>query len=213
MVKPFVAFDMVGVIVDEWRIVSQVLFPSLPPGLPVSRDELKARYDDGLRLGRLSRAEFWSGVAADGDWESLEERFLGRLKITDGAATTIKALSRTYRLGIASDLPSNWGNRILRHAGILDDFEVLAFADEHGGARKGDGALFKALREMAGASYAEIVMIDDTPKNLDAARRLGMQGVRFLRESSEEVPDTPYIRTFAELPPLLSEFSPQGKRA
>jgi FMN phosphatase YigB (HAD superfamily) len=179
-----VALDMVGVVLDEERIVSTTLYDLLPRPTEISRSELKARYDDGLRLGHLSPAEFWAD-AVNGDWVAFERDFLAGLSLVPGVDRAIEEYAKSFTVTIVSDLPEKWAKIVLDCAGLSGHISRGAFADQHGGARKKDGALFRALQQEFGLPFEQFLVVDDTVANVRAAEALGMPAVWFRREGRE----------------------------
>lgn len=195
----FVALDMVGVIVLEKKIVSQKLFGSLvDPG--VSRDELKRRFDDGLRLGNLDREGFWSGVGS-GDWHSLERDFLDSLKINPEASPLVSSLvARGLAVGVVSDLPRGWATALLERAGLDRDITVRLFTDVEGVEKEG-GALMALLPERCDVAAGRILYLDDRLEHAESAARLGMRSVWLAPEGEEPTPgaDVEVVHRLADL--------------
>ena len=184
MTIALVAFDMVGVVLDEERVVSNALWNMLPDPKSIARDELKARYDDGLRLGRLSAERFWDGVV-DGSWQEFERTFLNSLRLTPGAQAAMTSIAVTKRVAVVSDLPARWACPILSRAGVDGAVSLAVFADEHGGARKKDGELLKILSREAELQPNQIVLIDDTVANALAAEEQDMNAIWFARDGRD----------------------------
>ena len=51
---------------------------------------------------------------------------------------------------------------------------------------KPDPAIYKLLLSRYGLKAEECVFLDDTPANVEAAKALGMQGIRFLDKEQAE---------------------------
>lgn len=198
-----VAFDMVGVVLDEERIVSTTLFEMLPKPPRIERDELKARYDSGLRLGRITREEFWSGVVS-GDWKAFEREFIEGLRLVPGVKDAMRGFFESDEVAVISDLPARWANIALDHAELSRYVSYGAYADEHGGARKKDGSLFRALEREMEVQPRECVVLDDTLENVRAAEALGMRAVWFKREGrSGDGKQVKAVHRFDELSAVL----------
>jgi HAD superfamily hydrolase (TIGR01509 family) len=199
MTDSLVAFDMVGVVLDEERVVSKALWNMLPEPRKVPRDELKKRYDDGLRLGHLSAEEFWANVV-DEPWPKFERKFLDSLRFTPGAQDAMTEIARHKRVAVVSDLPSRWARPILARAGLDATVSLAVFADEHGGARKKDGQLLQILVREAELPATRVVLIDDTVANVIAAEKIGIIGIWFEREGRDSGGFRgPIIHNFDEL--------------
>lgn len=181
-----VAFDMVGVVLDEERIVSTTLFESLPEPKPVTREDLKARYDEGLRLGKISAEEFWQGVVDGESWVDFEKSFVEGLRLVDGVKEAIQLCAERSDVAVISDLPQRWAELALSDAGVAAKVAYGIFADQHGGQRKRDGSLFRVLEQQTGAAPGQTLVIDDTLANVRAAEQCGMDAVWFKRRESED---------------------------
>jgi putative hydrolase of the HAD superfamily len=96
-------------------------------------------------------------------------------------------------------LLSNASTRLvddLEVSGLLDRFDAVVGSAELG-ACKPDAAAFAAAVERAGVPAARCLMIDDLAENVEGARAVGMQAVRF--ESVEEL--TRELEDAGVLPP------------
>jgi beta-phosphoglucomutase-like phosphatase (HAD superfamily) len=200
-----IALDMVGVLVTETNIVSRHLFEMLPDPKRIEREVLKRRYDEGLSVGKLSVAEFWTGVV-NGRWESFELGFLRSLSFDTEAKGCLTRLLKRYELAVITDLPARWGNIILEQNGVFQFFKWFIFGDSSEGNKK-DGGAYRRLAWECRVDPEEILVIDDGVANLDAASAVGMQVLGYGKP--KEGSKYNWVASFMELSRLVlrgSEF-------
>ena len=74
-------------------------------------------------------------------------------------------------------------------AGTVSYPELLkpenVFTSYKAGLLKPDPAVYEYVRAYLGARFEEMIMVDDKPKNIEAARALGMYGVIYAPETAE----------------------------
>jgi FMN phosphatase YigB (HAD superfamily) len=167
-----IAFDVVGVLIREEKIVSRVLFGMLAEPKRITKEDLKKLYEDGLRMGKMSDAEFWSRFA-EGDWHDTESRYLEGLTVDYSAAEVFLQLSSHYKLAIVSDMPARWGRYVLNKIGCSSHVSVSIFSDEHRAEKEG-GMPFRILRDELDIPFGSIIYVDDRKRNLRVADELGI---------------------------------------
>jgi putative hydrolase of the HAD superfamily len=106
------------------------------------------------------RADFWRGDVFD-----------------EALLAYIRSLRPRYKTGIISNA---WVGMRAMHQPRLNagTFDVIVYSAEEGLA-KPDPAIFLRALDRLGVAPAEAVFVDDMPENVEAARALGMAGVRF----------------------------------
>jgi putative hydrolase of the HAD superfamily len=89
----------------------------------------------------------------------------------------LRSLRPRYKTGIISNA---WVGMRAMHQPRLngDTFDLIVYSAEEGLA-KPDPAIYQRALERLGVEPAEAVFVDDMPENVEAARALGMAGVRF----------------------------------
>jgi len=105
-------------------------------------------------------------------------------------AGSVEILNRLRGNGVSLYALSNWPAekfRLIRpQFEFLDWFDDLIISGEVG-LIKPDPAIYHHTLERIGLSAAECVFIDDSAKNISAARQLGLIGIQF--ESPEQLTD------------------------
>jgi len=134
-------------------------------------------------VGRKTVEEFWYEIGPELGLNSHEEidafrnRYWADENINANVLKLIQKLHGHYRLAVLSNAPpglSQW----LADWRILDFFD-LVFCSGDEGVVKPDAMPFEVTLERLGVQPGEAVFIDDTMENVEAARKLGLQGILF----------------------------------
>jgi epoxide hydrolase-like predicted phosphatase len=134
-------------------------------------------------LGRKTTEEFWHLIGPELGLKTADEvnRFRRRYHadetINEAVLDLIRKLHGRYKLAILSNSPPDL-TRWLTDWEMRDLFEVV-FCSGDEGMIKPDPAAFKLTLERLGVEPGEAVFIDDTPEHVEAARKLGIQGIIF----------------------------------
>jgi putative hydrolase of the HAD superfamily len=181
---------MGGVLV-EWddRIIFQAVagrygleFGSVTAKLEVLRTDLQS--------GRTSLHEFWRrfarsfDVSAPKDWRTL---WVGELADRARPRRAVLALANDLRRhGVQTGLFSNTDRshwRFWRSTGWFDGFypQIVSFRV---GAAKPDPRAFRRAERLFPSRWGAPVFVDDTAKNVEAARAVGWDAVQFTSEKA-----------------------------
>jgi epoxide hydrolase-like predicted phosphatase len=139
-------------------------------------------WQDAL-LGRKTIEEFWHLIGPELGLNTADEvnRFRRRYHadeaINEAVLDLIRKLRGRYKLAILSNAPPDL-TRWLADWEMRDLFEVV-FCSGDEGMIKPDPAAFKLTLERLGVEPGGAVFIDDTPEHVEAARKLGIQGIIF----------------------------------
>ena len=139
-------------------------------------------WQDAL-LGRKTTEEFWHLIGPELGLNTADEvnRFRRRYHadeaINEAVLDLIRKLHGRYKLAILSNSPPDL-TRWLVDWEMRDLFEVV-FCSGDEGMIKPDPAAFKLTLERLGVEPGKAVFIDDTPEHVEAARKLGIQGIIF----------------------------------
>ncbi len=200
-----VAFDVVGVLIREEKIVSRVLFGMLPEPKRINKEELKKLYEDGLRIGNITDAEFWSRFV-EGDWHDAESRYLKSLTVDYTAAEVFLRLSSRYKLAIVSDMPARWGRYALDRIGCSKYVSVSIFSDELR-AEKGGGLPYRILRDKLDIPFDSIIYVDDRKRNLRVADELGIITIWYQsREDDDPFKPKTVARSLQDVAQFVNTF-------
>jgi epoxide hydrolase-like predicted phosphatase len=134
-------------------------------------------------LGRKTTEEFWHligpelGLSTADEVNRFRRRYHADEAINEAVLDLIRKLRGRYKLAILSNSPPDL-TRWLVDWEMRDLFEVV-FCSGDEGMIKPDPAAFKLTLERLGVEPGEAVFIDDTPEHVEAARKLGIQGIIF----------------------------------
>jgi epoxide hydrolase-like predicted phosphatase len=170
-----VIFDCFGVLTtDRWLEYCA----TLPPGEIVSSaKKLNHRYDSN----KMSLDDFLDqmGRLTGKDRQPLKDIFTN----PEGTKNVplieyIRTLKPNYKLGILSNIATNWPREVL----LTDDeqklFDAMVFSFEIG-ATKPDPRTYEAILAKLDIKPEGSVFIDDQPHYCDGARAVGMQAIRY----------------------------------
>jgi epoxide hydrolase-like predicted phosphatase len=139
-------------------------------------------WQDAL-LGRKTTEEFWHLIGPELGLNTADEvnhfrrRYHADEAINEAVLDLIRKLRGHYKLAILSNAPPDL-TRWLADWEMRDLFEVV-FCSGDEGMIKPDPAAFELTLERLGVEPGEAVFIDDTPEHVEAARKLGIQGIIF----------------------------------
>jgi putative hydrolase of the HAD superfamily len=181
-----------AIIFDFGRVISAQkplsLFRSYEEQLGLDPDTINSimfdsqAWQDTL-LGRQTAEEFWHligpelGLNTADDVNRFRRRYHADEAINEAVLDLIRKLRGRYKLAILSNSPPDL-SRWLADWQMRDLFDVV-FCSGDEGRIKPDPAAFKLTLERLGVEPGEAVFIDDTPEHVEAARKLGIQGIVF----------------------------------
>ena len=134
-------------------------------------------------VGRKTAEEFWYEIGPElgllnvNEVDTFRHRYHADEKINQGVLDLISRLHGNYKLAVLSNSPpglSQW----LADWNVLNFFEVVFCSGDEGIAKPNPEA-FELTLERLGLKPDEAVFIDDTSEHVEAARKLGLQGILF----------------------------------
>ena len=97
----------------------------------------------------------------------------------------VNELKQNLRVGLLSNSDSQFTN-LLRDCGIYEPFDPCLLSTEIG-ALKPDLKAYRLLLSELALSPEEVIFIDDKLENVEAAKKMGIDGIVF--ESSQQIRD------------------------
>jgi putative hydrolase of the HAD superfamily len=138
-------------------------------------------------VGELSGFEYWQKIATESGL-SLGPEAIDELNHWDGRMWTtenrpmIDWQAALKGHGLKTAILSNMGDTILasleRDFEWLDRFDVLIWSYQHG-VGKPDEEIYRLTLEKLGVRAGETLFVDDRPRNVEAARRLGIKTFQY----------------------------------
>ena len=191
-----VALDGMGVLYREGDDVARLLIPFARERGSLLTDKELAERARALSLGRITTSEFWAQVGALGPAEQLSHDYLALHQLNPGVVRFLRTLrQRGIRTACITNDAAPWATALRRRHSLegLIDVWVISGAV---GVRKPDIPIFEVLRRVAQVPANEILVIDDEPRNLDAARSLGFRTAWFRPQGpTDEANGHPVLRT------------------
>lgn len=182
--KPILVFDFGGVIAEADY---EVLYLHLERALNLSRPQVMQIVSQlrDSRLKGVSEEQFWKDYAASSN-TSLPENWMETLETVKQSAVwpiprmieLVKKLkSLGYRVAMLSNVQKHQA-KIVRDTGLYLYFDPLVFSCEIG-VEKPNIEAYQILLQRLHAKPCQCIMIDDSPENIEAAKRLGMGTILF----------------------------------
>ena len=160
-------------------------------GIPV--EQLRYEIFDGplslaAQRGEISPEELWRELARrwglpEGKSGWLALRFWEGVRFDFVLINWLREIKSFYRTGLLSNAWSDL-RTILTRLGIADAFDVMVISAEER-LMKPDPAIYRLTLERLGVRPEEAVFVDDREENVQAARALGIHGIRY--RSREQV--------------------------
>jgi len=148
-------------------------------------------------LGSISAAEFWRSIGVS---PTLDDEYLRRHQLSPGLIDFLETVrARGLEVWCLSNDLSSWSRKLRRRFG-LDQYINGYVISADVGCRKPDPAIFHKLLARLGATPGNVLLVDDQPRNLDAAAGLGFTTVLFAPDGSGiDRGDHQIVATFGEL--------------
>jgi len=189
--------DAMGVLYQAGDDVAELLVPFVRKH---GRTDLSAEAIDRdyieASLGKVEAALFWKRVGVD---PTLEDTYLAGHQLIDGTLDALAKLERRFgRLACLSNDVASWSTKLRKRFGLeawIDDW----FISGDIGLRKPSDGIYTHALGCLDAKPQDVVFVDDRPRNLDAAKALGLHTV--LLDIPGNMPDHPHrrIRRLADL--------------
>jgi len=180
-----IIFDMGGVLLRTEDASSR---ESIAKQFGTTRRELEAFVFNSetsilSEEGKLSDVKHWHTVMRHfgqpaGDPMPLYDAYFTGDAIDQRLLEFAAALKPEYQLGLLSNAWENARVLLSKRFDFLDVFDVSIFSYE-AGARKPDPAIYHAILERMDTAPEEAIFIDDVQENVDGAKAIRMQALRF----------------------------------
>jgi epoxide hydrolase-like predicted phosphatase len=134
-------------------------------------------------VGALSAARVWEEMAARlslsaGDMQALRRDFFAGERVNEEFIAFLQGLRPAYRTAALSNAWSGTLAAMRTHYGLDRLVDLMIFSDEEGMA-KPDARLYHLAAARLGVPPDEVIFVDDVPRNIEAARAVGMLAVHF----------------------------------
>ncbi|MBL8325336.1 MAG: HAD-IA family hydrolase [Rubrivivax sp.] len=193
-----------ALVLDFGGVISRTLFEThdlteralgLAPGTLTWRGPFDPAGDalwQRMQAGQISERDYWHartrevGRLVGEDWSRMEQ-FVVRARGADPAAVirpeAIEAIEAAARAGrrlaiLSNELDLFYGADFRRKLPLLARFELIVDAT-YTGVLKPDARAYAAVSKGLGVEAGDCVFVDDQPRNVAGAQRVGMQAVHF----------------------------------
>lgn len=168
--------DAMGVLFQAADDVVELLIPFIAECGGEQREEVvQSAYLDAS-LGQISADEFWRQVGVD---PQREDEYLARHRLSDGVLDLIEsAKQRHIPVWCLSNDIGRWSRKLRENFGL----ERLLSGSVISGdvrVRKPDPQIYEELVSRTGFAAADLLFVDDRPKNVAAARMLCIESIQF----------------------------------
>lgn len=188
--------DAMGVLYQAGDDVAELLVPFVRRhgAASLSAEDVDRAYV-AASLGQVEPAEFWGRMGVDA---AREDDYLAGHRLIDGTLDALPRLKARYgRLVCLSNDVSRWSLKLRRQFG-LEAWIDTWFISGDLGLRKPSPEIYRHAIDVLTVRPQDIVFVDDRPRNLDAARDVGLQTV-LLDAGGTAVSNHRTIRSLAEL--------------
>jgi putative hydrolase of the HAD superfamily len=188
--------DAMGVLYQAGDDVAELLVPYVRQhgNTALSPTDIDRAYT-AASLGQIEPADFWAHMGVDA---AREDDYLAGHRLIDGTLPALTRLKARYgRLACLSNDVSRWSLKLRQRFG-LEAWIDRWFISGDLGLRKPSPDIYRRAIADLGVAPQEIVFVDDRPRNLDAARDLGLQTV-LLDAGGMSASNHRTIRSLAEL--------------
>lgn len=176
-----IVLDAMGVIYEAGDDVAELLVPYVTAHGGADAARVDAEYVRASR-GEQTAAEFWRHVGLD---EGHENAFLAGHSIAPDLIPFLEWATRSgYQLACLSNDVSEWSAKLRRRFGLERYVQHWVISGD-AQARKPEPRIYAALIDRLRLPASSLLLVDDRVRNLDAAKRAGLQTV-LLAESSGE---------------------------
>ncbi len=183
-----VIFDWGGVCCSEGEpFASDALQKRLSLNPDQIAEKVRSIYN-GYYLGKYTNDFFWREIMrffnlkenSEINPRSLSEAYLNSYSIYPDVMGAILKLRKKYKVGLLSNLTPEMRDRIKEKHDLKKYFDAEVFScDEDVAVMKPDSKPYEVISERLGVPMQKCLFIDNSLKNIDAAKRLGMKTTLF----------------------------------
>jgi glucose-1-phosphatase len=186
-----VIFDLGGVLL---RTADFSPREKLADQLGMSRAELEELIFGGdsggaVQKGEISLEEYWRNVQerlnySPDEFKALIEAFFAEDGLDHELVDYIRKLRQGYKTALLSNATSDLRKQVAEKWCIEDAFDIMVISGEVGMIKPETG-IFKLTLELLGVEAQEAVFVDDMLRNVDGARKAGLNAIQF--QSTQQV--------------------------
>jgi epoxide hydrolase-like predicted phosphatase len=136
------------------------------------------------QTGALSYEEYWKrvgatlGLATPQEIRDFRRQYFSGDRVDPELVSLIEALRPRYKIGLLSNAPDRLGAWLENDWGIKHLFDAIVYSAQVGMV-KPDERMFRLILDQLAVQPSEALLIDDYPRNVEAALALGLEAIRF----------------------------------
>ncbi len=186
MIKAII-FDLGGVYLTRHILLTLTkTFPEMF-NLSVTEDRPRPVFGEHIRpsgfmAGKITEEEYWklceNDLKVKIDPEKLRNILLEGFEEQKDVVNLIKRLRTDYKLALLSDMPKEWADWLNNKFNIFDNFDESVVSG-YTGLEKPEPPIFNYTLERLKLSPEECIFIDDLEKNINGAKNVGINAIRF----------------------------------
>ena len=170
-----------AVIFDCFGVLTGDLWKEFVASLPEDQQDTARDLNRALDSGVLTHTEFYRHISAltGHKPQRVEDIITSPMQKNRALLDYIKELSVRYKIGLLSNISSDWITREFLSAGEVKLFDAMVFSYQIG-ITKPDGRAFMAVAENLMVQPHECIMIDDSKINCQGAEKVGMKAILYM---------------------------------
>ena len=167
-----------AIIFDCFGVITKDLWKEYKASLPDAQQEPAAELNRAYDRGQISRDEFVGELEQLTGRRPVEVEKLdqGDIIKNEELLAYISELKKDYKIGMLSNIASNWIKDSLLIEQEKAQFDAFVFSHDIGTV-KPDRLAYEAVAEKLGVKMQDCVFIDDTELYCRAANEYGMKGI------------------------------------
>ncbi len=182
MIK-YIIFDLSEVLISGVLGVEKVIAEKIPQSMEAISKSLYGDWFNEYMIGAITEDLYLTEIVKRHNWEidieelkkDIRDNFHNEV---EGMQGLLEKLSSRYKLILHSDHSKEWIDYIKSIHPFLNLFEHMIFSFELGMTKHFPSTFSKAL-ERLNIAADECLLIDDHQRNIDAAAKAGIKGIRF----------------------------------
>ncbi len=169
-----------AILFDFFDVIRQDAFHAWMNNHGYTRDDAPGDVSRRMDVGEIDGEQFCSELAqiAGQTVEEVKHEFSENETFDYGVIEYANELGKKYPLALLSNSESSYLRNILIEKDLEKLFDVILISSEISVA-KPDREMFEIALNKLGITPEEAVFIDDQQKNIEAAKALGIKGIRF----------------------------------
>lgn len=180
----WVLLDAMGVIYRDGDDFNELMVPFLRENGCDLPDDMILREFERCTMGYISSEDMWHNCGLE-EIDAFDLEFTFRYQLSRGLCATLDTLRAAgFRLACLSNGPAEWSRLLRRRFGLERWIEKWIISGEVR-RRKPDPQIYEIALAALETTPNRCLFVDDNPRNLDIATRMGFGTYRFDSRRSE----------------------------